>query len=223
MLSLPQFISRGAELGRAAGVLDTHHGYFNVHCERLYHTCAHFGLFERQLGDVLEIGPYYSYTPFLLRPNAGGYVVLEGDDPTSAPLRPLYEQHRVEVRFLDLFELFGPTREAPHALPFPDGSFNTLLCWETMEHFNFNPVKFARELHRVLRPGGRAFITVPNRASFQNLLGLVSGRGERAHFEGYFKFENYQSGGKKVFYGFHWHEYTTPELHRLFTPCAIRV
>jgi SAM-dependent methyltransferase len=45
-----------------------------------------------------------------------------------------------------------------------------------MEHFNFNPVKFVREFRRVLKPGGKAYINVPNNASFQNLVSLIFGR-----------------------------------------------
>ena len=62
-----------------------------------------------------------------------------------------------------------------------DAADHTILCWETMEHFNFNPVKFVRELHRVLKPGARgASMTVPNNAFWQHIFTLLSGRGEKA-------------------------------------------
>jgi hypothetical protein len=31
------------------------------------------------------------------------------------------------------------------------------------------------------------------------------------------------SGGKKAFYGFHWREYTAPELSRLFSGAGFRI
>jgi len=218
-----EYVARGLALSREAGVLDTLHGYFVQQLPRLQRTCERFELFDRKLGDVLEVGPFYSYTPFMFRKNARSYRVLEGDDPAAYPLKPLYEKHDVKADFEDLFELFGPKHGAPHRLNYPDASFDTLLCWETMEHFNFNPVKFARELHRVTRPGGRVFITVPNRASFQSLAALLVGRGEASHIDAFFQYEDYVSNGKKAFYGFHWHEYTVNELRFLFARAGFQV
>ncbi len=216
MMTEEKYVALGREFSAEAGVLNTLHGYFRQQVPRLHRTCQLFGLYEQPLGDVLEVGPFYSYTPLVLRSQAATYTVLEGDDPAAHPLKPLYAKHRVNADFLDLFEMFGPTHSAPHVLPYPDNAFDTVLCWETMEHFNFSPVKFVRDLLRVLKPGGRACITVPNRASLQGLAGLVLGRGERAHIEAFFQYEDYVSNGKKAFYGFHWHEYTVTEVSALF-------
>jgi SAM-dependent methyltransferase len=221
-MTIQQFMARGEELSKEAQVLDTLHDYFRAHAARLHHSCELFGLFE-SLGDVLEIGPFFGYTPFMLRPHSSSYTVLEGDDPAVYPLDPLYKKYAISFSFVDFFEMFGPTRSAVHALPFADSSYNTILCWETMEHFNFNPVKFVKELHRVLKPGGRACITVPNKASFQNLVSLMFGRKEKSLIDGYFIFEDYQSNGKKAFYGFHWREYSPPELSDLFTRVGFKI
>ena len=45
-------------------------------------------------------------------------------------------------------------------LPFQDASIDNLVCFEVLEHvFNFN--RLIEEMYRVLRPGGKALITVP--------------------------------------------------------------
>jgi 2-polyprenyl-6-hydroxyphenyl methylase/3-demethylubiquinone-9 3-methyltransferase len=46
-------------------------------------------------------------------------------------------------------------------LPFDSNSFDFVLCIEVLEHL-FRPDLAAREIGRVLRPGGTALVTVPN-------------------------------------------------------------
>ena len=48
------------------------------------------------------------------------------------------------------------------SLPFRDGSFDAVYSMGTIEHF-LDPQTAVREIHRVLRPGGRVVIGVPNR------------------------------------------------------------
>jgi SAM-dependent methyltransferase len=50
------------------------------------------------------------------------------------------------------------------ALPFADGSFDKVICSEVMEHVH-DYTAAARELARVLRPGGLAAITIPTATS----------------------------------------------------------
>ena len=222
-MTLQEFIAAGESIGKTAGVLGGMHGYFLTHSPRLHHACERFGLFSNRLGNVLEIGPFYGYTPFLLQSFSSSYTVLEGDDPAVHPLAALYRERKIALQFVDLFDLFGPTHSATRKFPLSDSRFDTILCWETMEHLNFNPVPFVRELHRVLKPGGRVCITVPNKASFQNVAGLLAGRGEKALIESYYTFENSESGGKKAFYGFHWREYSAMELSSLFSRAGFHV
>jgi SAM-dependent methyltransferase len=222
-MTLQEFTAAGESVGARAGVLENLQGYFRCHAPRLHHACERFGLFSERLGNVLEIGPFFGYTPFILRPHSSSYTVLESDDPAVCPLEPLYREQAIALHQVDFVEIFGPIRSATHKLALPDAHFDTILCWETMEHFNFNPVAFVRELHRVLKPGGRVCITVPNKASFQNIAGLLYGREEKALIESYYIFENSIVGGKKAFYGFHWREYTAPELSRLFSNAGFQL
>jgi SAM-dependent methyltransferase len=46
------------------------------------------------------------------------------------------------------------------SIPFEDGSFDAVMCTEVLEHC-VDPVALTAEMHRVLRPGGGAVITVP--------------------------------------------------------------
>ena len=48
------------------------------------------------------------------------------------------------------------------SLPFPDGSFDLVLCTQVIEHL-LDPELGLRELTRVLAPGGRAILTTDNR------------------------------------------------------------
>jgi SAM-dependent methyltransferase len=46
------------------------------------------------------------------------------------------------------------------AIPFPDESFDNVLCTEVLEHAE-DPAALVCEMKRVLRPGGRIVVTVP--------------------------------------------------------------
>jgi ubiquinone/menaquinone biosynthesis C-methylase UbiE len=54
---------------------------------------------------------------------------------------------------------------AGEALPFADASFDTVVCWDVIEHVQ-NPERVLSEIARVLRPGGTALVTVINRRAW---------------------------------------------------------
>lgn len=54
-------------------------------------------------------------------------------------------------------------------LPYPDASFDLACSIEVVEHLE-DQFHFVRELHRVLRAGGRAFVTTPNLLSINSRL-----------------------------------------------------
>jgi SAM-dependent methyltransferase len=129
-------------------------GCFNMHKSRLWTTISHFHLLNLSGKNVLEIGAYWSFTPFLLQKTGNKVTVLEGDDPSIYPLKPMYARRGIEIIITDLFDSFGDTRLEKHKFPFSDNEFDFITCWETMEHFNFNPVGFVKDLRRILKPGG---------------------------------------------------------------------
>jgi len=46
-------------------------------------------------------------------------------------------------------------------LPYPDESFDYVICLEVIEHVE-NPFALCREMKRILRSGGRVFVSTPN-------------------------------------------------------------
>lgn len=65
--------------------------------------------------------------------------------------------------------------EGAGALPFESGEFDGIVCVEALEHI-FRPDEAVRDLRRVLRPGGRLVLTVPNVAYWHQRLELFVGR-----------------------------------------------
>ena len=47
-----------------------------------------------------------------------------------------------------------------HDMPIQDATFNAVLCTQVLEHLEW-PRESVREMHRVLKPGGRLFLTAP--------------------------------------------------------------
>lgn len=54
-------------------------------------------------------------------------------------------------------------------LPFRDAAFDLVCCMDAFEHFP-DPDAGAREFYRVLKPGGRMFLSVPN---YANVAGAI--------------------------------------------------
>lgn len=79
----------------------------------------------------------------------------------NQPFRTWYEPHVSEVVCLDAAPLPGVQVVGfADTLPFADQSFDTVLLTEVLEHVGDLEAAVS-ELHRVLRPGGHALVTVP--------------------------------------------------------------
>ncbi|PWB44012.1 MAG: hypothetical protein C3F12_12300 [Candidatus Methylomirabilota bacterium] len=89
----------------------------------------------------------------------------------TCPYRPLfahcdYKTHDFKKYIGD--EKLGGAKDYGHidyvsditAIPVPDQSFDVIVCTEVLEHVS-RPIEVIREISRILRPRGRAFITAP--------------------------------------------------------------
>ncbi|MBV8841944.1 MAG: methyltransferase domain-containing protein [Bryobacterales bacterium] len=101
-------------------------------------------------------------------------------------IRSFLEMHRFSsITAFDLME--RPPDLPPHVqwqhadlnqpIACPAHSFDVVTCLGLIEYLE-NPYAFARELHRVLRPGGTAILTTPNNENWRRLISLVM----RGHF-----------------------------------------
>ena len=83
----------------------------------------------------------------------------------TKPYAPLYEKYFARCVSVDVPHSPHDTSgvdvmSSADALPFPDGDFDCVICTEVLEHCP-NPRGVMCEIARVLRTGGRAFITTP--------------------------------------------------------------
>jgi SAM-dependent methyltransferase len=60
--------------------------------------------------------------------------------------------------------------------PLPDSSFDVVLLTEVYEHLREYPVRVLQESRRILRPGGRLYLTTPNAAYIVTRLRALMGR-----------------------------------------------
>ncbi|MDR1586355.1 MAG: class I SAM-dependent methyltransferase [Treponema sp.] len=122
---------------------------------------AHFDDLERELMAAESVRPA---GPRILDIGcATGALLLylhgRGWDVTGVEISPSAGYAR-DKRGLDVRSL--PLEECR----FPGGAFDVVLASHLIEHLNA-PAAFVEEVHRLLRPGGRFFVTTPNIAGLQ--------------------------------------------------------
>jgi SAM-dependent methyltransferase len=61
-------------------------------------------------------------------------------------------------------------------LPYPDNSFDVVVCCSVVEHLVLDPMHLMSEINRVTKCGGRLVLQTPNSASFGTLARVLRGR-----------------------------------------------
>src|SRR5213592_4386753 len=111
---------------------------------------------------VLDVGCSSGYLARRLVERGATVVGIDTDEQAAAEARAVCEQ--VLVGDVETMEL-----------PFPDESFDVVLCGDLIEHLR-NPERFLSRVRPLLRPGGRLVLTTPNVANWAMRIGLLAGR-----------------------------------------------
>jgi len=93
-------------------------------------------------------------------------------------------------------------------LGFKENSFDTVVALDFIEHI-VDPENFARECHRVLKPGGEVFVNTPNIRFWRHI--------EQLWKAGRFP---HTSGDREVYHGGHLAFYTYSDLREIFEPAG---
>ena len=105
---------------------------------------------DKVKGDVLELGCGEGRGVALLLPGAKSYLGLDKIGSVIDKLRAQYPEASFEQTSF------------PPLNTISDDSFDTVVSFQVIEHIR-NDRLFLEEIYRVLKPGGTAYITTPNR------------------------------------------------------------
>jgi SAM-dependent methyltransferase len=105
----------------------------------------------------------------------------------------------------------------------PDDAFDVVVCGEVIEHILNHPLGFAKEMARVLRPGGHLILTTPNPSTLMNIVRMARDRyspwGTRAFID-----DPKIDGATIISRGdIHYREYTIGEVTALLERAGLTV
>jgi SAM-dependent methyltransferase len=101
-------------------------------------------------GDVLEVGCGEGRGIDLVLPRAKSYAAIDKIENVIDQLRAKYPTGKFF------------SGNIPPLAPFAENSFDVVITFQVIEHIE-DDESFLREIHRVMKPGGLAIITTPNR------------------------------------------------------------
>jgi ubiquinone/menaquinone biosynthesis C-methylase UbiE len=101
-------------------------------------------------GDLLEVGCGEGRGIDWILPHVSNYTAIDKIEPVIEKLKVKYPASK----FL--------SGNIPPLSVFADNSFDSIVSFQVIEHIE-NDKLYIKEIHRVLKPGGIALITTPNR------------------------------------------------------------
>lgn len=99
-------------------------------------------------GELLEIGCGEGRGIELLTSKVNSYSAVDKIDEVVVQLSEKYKEATIIQATIP-------------PLPFEDNSFNSIVSFQVIEHIK-DDATYLKEIHRILKPGGRALISTPN-------------------------------------------------------------
>ncbi len=121
--------------------------------------------------SILEMGAYMQMTPALQ--HTLGYGTVRGC--YYGELGRVDHKHITSdtgVEFECEVDHFNAEKDI---FPYPDGSFDTVMCCELLEHLVEDPMFMMGEINRILKPGGHLVLTTPNIGSRRSISAILLG------------------------------------------------
>jgi len=182
-------------------------GYLQDHYPRLWLTKEFaYQRWAWEKADILDIGAHWLHQSVFFA--LDGHHVTAADlpitleDPAVKALASKYEIDLLVYEDLSSEKVFDEL---------DDDSMDVILFCEILEYITFNPVAMWKALYRVLRPGGRIILTMPNfycgGSLFPAIFRFLSGGGSGISVSDILN---------KNTYAPHWKEYSKKELRRYF-------
>ena len=119
---------------------------------------------------ILDIGCGYGWFElFAIKNNVSEICAIEITEKDLETIRKNVVNPKVQIKTGSAIEI-----------PYPDGFFDTVVSWEVIEHIPFNTEsQMFKEVSRVLKPGGKFYLSTPHSSLFSNVLDIAWWFGHR--------------------------------------------
>lgn len=111
---------------------------------------AYYAAIPHVKGDLLEIGCGEGRGIELLSPLVDSYTAIDKISEIEDGIKKKY----TKIQFLNM--------NVPPFTGVGDNSFDTIVTFQVVEHIQ-DDVQFLKEIYRVLKPGGKAILSTPNK------------------------------------------------------------
>jgi len=157
--------------------------------------------------NMLSLGGWPAVAPIILHRITGIHITLL-DHPAllTGTITQFYADNNLKTVPFD----FAEAAKTPVPL---SETFQLIECCQCIEHWNFNPVPFFRQIFStLLDPAGSLFLTVPNAISLYRRLAILAGRNPYPAIQSFIDADTGKPGAE---ISPHWHEYTRNDLKML--------